>query len=217
MKLLLTSAGLTNKTIIQSLKDLVERQFEELSVAFIPTAANVENVDKWWVVEDMQLVQKLGWKYFDIVDFSALPQTIWKQRLERADVIVVGGGSSFHLMECINSLEDKKTFIELLKQKVYVGLSAGSMITSEEVQFGWDRDFYGIPAPRETGEGLGFVNFYVMPHLGVEDFSKVTEENISELAKQVKEPIYLLDNDSAIVVIDEETRVVSEGTWKKFN
>ena len=53
MKLLLTSAGLSNKSIIKALKELTEKPFNELKLAFIPTAANVEEGDKDWLIRDL--------------------------------------------------------------------------------------------------------------------------------------------------------------------
>ena len=217
MKLLLTSAGFTNDTIVEALKDLVEKPFEELSVAFIPTEANVENGDKWWVLDDMLKTQKLGWASFDIVDFSALPRSIWLRRLQSVDVLVFGGGSTYHLMQCIETSGFREVFESTMKDKVYVGISAGSMITTREVQFGWDEKFYGVETPLKKGEGLGLVNFHIMPHLYPSDFPKVTLENISQLAGEVVEPIYAIDNDTAVVVKDNEISVVSEGQWQKFN
>jgi dipeptidase E len=37
MKLLLTSAGLTNKSIVTALSELIGKPFEETNLAFIPT------------------------------------------------------------------------------------------------------------------------------------------------------------------------------------
>lgn len=44
MKLLLTSGGLINNSIISALKDLTQKPFEELNLAFIPTASNKEEI-----------------------------------------------------------------------------------------------------------------------------------------------------------------------------
>ena len=46
MKLLLTSGGLTNKSIVKALFDLVGKKPEDTSLVFIPTASNVEMEDK---------------------------------------------------------------------------------------------------------------------------------------------------------------------------
>ena len=49
MKLLLTSSGFTNSSISDALLDLTKKPFNELNLAFIPTAANVEKGDKEWL------------------------------------------------------------------------------------------------------------------------------------------------------------------------
>ena len=46
MKLLLTSAGITNPTIAESILELVGKLTEDIAVAFVPTAANPIAGDK---------------------------------------------------------------------------------------------------------------------------------------------------------------------------
>ncbi len=46
MKLLLTSAGITNDAIAGSLAELTGKPFTELDLVFIPSAANAEGGDK---------------------------------------------------------------------------------------------------------------------------------------------------------------------------
>jgi peptidase E len=53
MKLLLTSAGITNKSIADALFDLVGKKSEDTSLVFIPTAANVEMGDKTWFIDNL--------------------------------------------------------------------------------------------------------------------------------------------------------------------
>ena len=48
-------------------------------------------------------------------------------------------------------------------------------------------------------------------------FPKITSEDIKELAREVKEPIYAMGDESAIKVINGEISVVSEVEWEKFN
>ncbi|MDD2516348.1 MAG: hypothetical protein PHF26_03980, partial [Candidatus Gracilibacteria bacterium] len=51
MKLLLTSSGLTNNSIVNALFELTEKKAEETSIVFIPTASNVELGDKGWLID----------------------------------------------------------------------------------------------------------------------------------------------------------------------
>ncbi len=52
-KLLLTSGGLRNPTLINALLDLANKPASEVKVAFIPTALNVEPGDKGWAIDQM--------------------------------------------------------------------------------------------------------------------------------------------------------------------
>src|SRR3989338_7932302 len=101
MKLLLTSAGLTNASIANALFDLVGKKPEDTSLFFIPTAANVGSSDKEWLIDDLYNIKKQNFKNIDIVDISALPKEIWQPRLEEADVLFFGGGNTPHLMRWI--------------------------------------------------------------------------------------------------------------------
>lgn len=62
MKLLLTSAGITNESIKEALLSLLPKKIKECNLAFIPTAANVESGDKGWMIEDLNNLQKIGFK-----------------------------------------------------------------------------------------------------------------------------------------------------------
>lgn len=53
MKLLLTSAGITNKSIAKAVLDLTGLPAKEIKLVFIPTAANVEEGDKEWLIDDL--------------------------------------------------------------------------------------------------------------------------------------------------------------------
>jgi len=53
MKLLLTSNGLSNKSIAKALFDLVGKPPSETTIAFIPTAMNPGRGEKDWFVDDL--------------------------------------------------------------------------------------------------------------------------------------------------------------------
>lgn len=76
MKLLLTSSGKTNKSIEKALLELLGKPFEKANLTFVPTAANVEEGDKTWLVDDMNNFRKLGFVSFEITDISAVPKNI---------------------------------------------------------------------------------------------------------------------------------------------
>lgn len=217
MKLLLTSAGFINKSIANALLDLAGRPFKDLKLAFIPTAANIENGGKEWLIEDLHRCVELGFRQVDIVDISALPKSIFLPRLENSDVIFIGGGNTYHLMNWIIKTNSKQEFVSLLRTRIFIGLSAGSMIASKWWSCKYDTRFYDEPDGPEKYECLGFVDFHIMPHVSSSEFPKVTLNSIAELANEVQEPIYALDDNSAVKVDGDEITVISEGVWKRFN
>lgn len=122
MKLLLTSSGITSKTLESTLLQILNKPFSEASVVFVPTASNIEKGDKGWLIDNLVELQKLNFKQIDIVDISALPEEVLKSRLMEADVLVFGGGSPYYLMEWLNKSNLTNFLPELLKNKVYVGI-----------------------------------------------------------------------------------------------
>ncbi len=217
MKLLLTSAGFTNKTIINALVDLLHKPVSEASLVFIPTASNVEDDDKGWLIDDMNNARKLGFKLFDIVDISALPKEIWEARIIKADVIMVGGGNTYHLIYWMNKSGFADEIAEWLKTKIYVGISAGSIVMSEDLSLTTANKLYYEDSDKvDIEKGLGFVNFHTRPHLNSEWFPNVREDILKEQAKELDQPVYAIDDNSAIKVVDDSIEVVSEGKWIKI-
>lgn len=218
MKLLLTSAGLSNKTIVKAFSDLVGLPNEKVHIAFIPTASNVEEEDKGWLIDDYSNLKKENYGCIDIVDISALPKDIWLPRIKEANVIFVGGGNTFYLMSWLKKSGLDTILPELLETRIYVGISAGSMVATVNLRMSTSQKSYSEKVfPLKDDNGLGFVNFHIRPHLNSEFFPKVRVEYLREEAKKIPEPIYAIDDDSAVLVNDNKVEVLSEGKWKKFN
>ena len=218
MKLLLTSSGLTNKSIVDALFELVGKKPSDTTIAFIPTAMNVESGDKEWFVTDLYNLKKQELKCLDIVDISALPKDIWLPKLEAVDVLFFSGGNTAHLMRWIKESGLAELLPELLKTRVYAGTSAGSIVATPSLALS-SRDkivYYEETFGYGDKDGLGFVNFHFRPHLNSPHFPNVLKEYIQEIAKNIKEPIYALDDQSALKVIDNKVEIISEGEYLKL-
>ena len=87
MKLLLTSAGITNESIKKALFDLVDKKPEDTSLVFIPTASNVEKGDKSWLIDDLVALKNLHLKSISIIDVSAVDRNIWEPQFKDADIL----------------------------------------------------------------------------------------------------------------------------------
>lgn len=219
MKLLLTSNGLSNQLIANALFELVGKPVNEISLVFIPTSMNIEPGDKSWFINDLQNFKKQGFKMIDIVDISALPKDVWLPRLEIADVLFFSGGNTTHLMYWMNESGLKDMLPELLKTKVYAGISAGSMITNPDTALSNpDKKIYYEENYGYTSEkGLGLIDFYTRPHFNSPSFPKASREYIQKIADETGKTIYALDDQSAIKVVDGAIEIISEGEWMKFN
>ena len=218
MKLLLTSNGLCNKSITNALKELIDKPLPKSNLAFIPTAANVEEGDKWWLINDLQNCKNVGFQVVDIIDISALTREQWLPRLKSADVLLFGGGNTFHLIHWIRKSGLDKLLPNLLKTRVYVGISAGSMVTGPNIRLSESRKLYYLDIKNyQDDAGLGLVNFTIRPHLNNNYFPNVRKENLAKLTKEIPEPIYALDDESAIKVDGKKIQIVSEGQYLAFN
>lgn len=218
MKLLLTSGGITNKSIAEALFGLTGKKPEETTLVFIPTASNVETGDKDWLINDLINLKKLGFKSIEITDISAVDENIWKSSLERADVLYFEGGNTYHLMEWLNKSGLTKILPSLLKDKVYVGVSAGSMVTNKDLALKISQIVYGEDLDKDHEmNGLNYVDFYLLPHLHSPHFINLRKDFVRNVVKNMNEKIYVLDDDSAIKIIDNEIEVISEGKWFVVN
>ncbi len=218
MKLLLTSGGLENKSIINALQELVIKPFSELKIAFIPTASNLEKGDKWWLIDDLKKLKELKFNSIDIVDVSALPKEIWSERLKEADILFVEGGNTYHLMYWFNESGLSEILPELLKTKVYIGVSAGTLITTPSlINAGSEKQPVQEIGETIYDQGLVLVNFMIEPHINNSWFPELTFEFLESESKKYPHPIYGLDDNSAIKIDGDKIEVISEGVWKKFN
>lgn len=217
MKFLLTSAGITNKSIAKALFELTQKKPQETTVAFIPTASNAEEGDKLWLIEDLISLKELQFKSIEITDISAVDETIWKASLKRADVIYFEGGNDYHLMHWLNKTKLNEELKILLQDKVYVGISAGSIVVGPSLQSNIFAPLYDEEAGLKEIKSLQFTDFYILPHLNSPYFKKVTENNIKKISFQLQKTIYALDDNSAIKINNDEIEIISEGEYAVFN
>ena len=210
MKLMLTSTGITNPSLVRTLKLLVGKR--KIKIAFIPTAANVDEGGKDWLIKNLNECNRLG--LTDIVDISAMPKSLWLPRLKAANVIFVGGGTTPHIMGWMTKSGLEKELPRLLKNRVYVGISAGSILMAKRLS--GSTDFLYGSRPNKAPLGLGYVKFNLRPHFNSSHFPKARDKYLKMASKRLKEDLYAIDDESAIVWVDGKVRVVSEGRWKKY-
>lgn len=217
MKLLLSSNGFSNQAIANALFELVGKRPEDTNLVFIPTASNVETGDKDWFIDDLINIKKQNFKSVAIADISAVPENIWRPQFEEADVLFFEGGNTYHLMHWINRSGLVKLLPEMLKTKVYVGSSAGSMITGPDLDLRLSKAIYAEEAEKDSMAGLGFVDFYFLPHLDSPHFAARIEANLKDALREITRKTYLLDDQSALKVVGGKVEHVGGGKYLEFN
>ena len=210
MKLLLTSGGLSNVSIQKAFRQLTGKSPQDTKVGFVPTAASAEGGNKDWLIQDLTKLRVAGFGWIDIVDFSAAGVN-WRSRLKAVDVIYVSGGNTFHLLDQARKAGFDKWIIEALKHKVYVGSSAGSILATPTIAVAGLAD-HNLPRLKDL-EGLGLVNFEFIPH--VPEF--IDPNSAEQYGKTTKRAVYVVDDQTAIKVEDDDTTVISEGKWSVLN
>jgi dipeptidase E len=211
MKLLLTSAGLRNQTIASALQALVGKGPEETKIGFVPTAQNVEIGNADWFIDQFMHLREYGFGWIDVVDPSA-DGVDWRTALRDMDVVMVGPGNTFHLLDQVRKTGFDTWVKENLETKVYVGISAGSILATPRI------DVAGLP-PGDNNlvgitdlSGMNLVNFEIEPHCEGERFATV-----EQYAHEHNRPVCAIDDQTAIQVVDNQVHVVSEGTWKRYS
>ena len=219
MKLLLTSAGISNTSIHNALVDLLGKPVAEASAVFVPTAIYaisgggdiVRRVIRGSLGDPFC---ELGWKSLGLLELTALPsikQELWVPMLQETDALLVGGGDCQYLCYWMQQSGLADLLPSLLRKIVYVGLSAGSMVMT---RFGTTYGNHTLPT--ESDKSLGFVDFALHPHLDHEWFPKNSLANIEKLAATLPMSSYAIDDQTAIKVIDGSIEVISEGHWQLF-
>src|ERR1044072_6740547 len=136
MKLLLTSAGIKNTSIRNALLELLGKPIAESRALCIPTANHAQpngaELPCVFVAgqEPRNPMCELGWQSLGLLELTALPsinQANWVRWVRQADVLLVNGGDPMYLSYWMQ----EAGFADLLpslRETVYVGLSAGSMV-----------------------------------------------------------------------------------------
>ncbi|HEY4046981.1 MAG TPA: Type 1 glutamine amidotransferase-like domain-containing protein [Acidobacteriaceae bacterium] len=220
MRLLLTSAGISNTSIHDALVDLLGKPVAEASALFIPTAIYAlpggADIARRVICGSLGApFCELGWKSLGVLELTALPsikKEHWVSMVRQTDALLVGGGDCQYLCYWMQQSGLAGLLPSLLRKTIYVGLSAGSMVVTP-----YGTTYDGHTLPTDSDRAMGLVDFAVLPHLDHERFPENSLANLEELAATIPVPTYAIDDQTAIKVTDGTVEVVSEGEWKLFN
>jgi dipeptidase E len=218
LKLLLTSGGVTNPSIHDALVDLLGKPIADCSALCIPTGMYGHpmagpGAKVWQFVSGRSEnpMIELGWGSVGLLELTALPtidQEQWVPLVREADVLLVSGGDVLYLCHWMreSGLVD---LLPSLHETVWVGLSAGSMVMTPWV----GDDFIQWRPPSGDDRTLGLVDFSICPHLAPDGMPGNSMAEAEEWAAGSPCPAYVIDDQTAIRVVDGAVDVISEGKW----
>lgn len=226
MKFLLTSSGITNPSIRNTLVDLLGKPISESTALFVPTGMHpfpggAEGAWDSIAGTASGRAAALGWKSVGVLELTALPsirRESWVPAVREADALIVWGGDVLYLCHWMRESGLAELLPELT-DTVYLGISAGSIaMTPYNCDAEFDRGF--VPSGSDRGQdaehALGLVDVTVYPHLDHADMPDTTLEHIGRWAEGIPVPTYAIDDDTALRIVDGEVEVISEGSWRLF-
>lgn len=219
MKFLLTSAGIKNTSIHDALVDLLGKPIAESRALCIPTAiypfpGGPTMAYRFITGATASPMCELGWNALGVLELTALPsikEEAWTAAVHETDALLVYGGDVFYLCRWMRE-SGLAELLPSLRETVYVGISAGSMVTAPV--FG---ETYDDPdTPFVIDRGLGLVDFALLPHLDHENHPESSTARVQTMAAELPLATYGIDDQTALKVVDGAVEVVSEGHWKRF-
>jgi dipeptidase E len=220
VKLLLTSAGIKNPSIERALVDLLGRPIADADALCIPTAGYGHPQGSpggaWRFISGRASTPmcELGWKSLGVLELTALPsidRDRWVNWVREADVLLVNGGDALYLSYWMRA-SGLADLLSTLPDKVWVGLSAGSMVMTPRI----GEEFVGWEAPDGSDSTLAVVDFSIFPHLDHPQLPENSMADAERWAAAIGGPAYAIDDDTAIRVTGGAVEVISEGQWRQF-
>jgi len=240
MKLLLTSSGITNRTIETALVDLLGKPIADSKALVVPMGVYPFKggaYHAWNPIGGAHAARlsQLGWKALGLLEPSILPsidKANWLPAIEEADAILVWGGDPLFISYWMDRSGLTERLTTLSDDLVYVGVSAGAIATATTFAetYSTPRAAAGDPLTSQeivlpdgdikttlvTARGLGLTEFAVIPHFQNPNHRDASPANAEAWAAHLSVPVYAIDEDSAIKVDKAAVEVVSEGQWKLF-
>lgn len=214
MKFLLTSSGLKNERLAKALEQLVGKPLSETSLLFIPTAGNTSVDDQNWLITNILEFRKYEFKNISIIDI-AIPRTMWAPHFKNVDVVCFGGGNEKYLARIMEEQGFKEFILPLLKTKVYMGISAGSMVAGYFLLGGLTSEIFPEEDfGDEDGEPMGILDLIFIPHMNSQWFENVRIDFLESIKEKFNKTTYATDDETALAIDGVKIQIVGGGaSW----
>lgn len=200
--ILLTSAGMQVK---EEILKILPKPANQINLAHIITASKVED-DISYVKRDSLAMEELGFNVEEI-DIEGKNENELRFVLADKDVIYVQGGNTFYLMKYVKESGFDKVVKELIETGlIYIGVSAGSYIACPTIEAAnWKHADKNVVNLKDL-TGMNLVPFLLSAHFNPE-YAEILKQEITA----TKYPVKILDDNQAILIIDENIKLVGRG------
>ncbi len=197
--LLLLSKG------IGAITDVLPKNPSNYKIAFITTAADPYD-NKYFVEEDRQKLAAMGFQLIEY-DIKQKKKDQLFDELKTFDALYLTGGNTFYLLEKAQESGFTEVINELVEKGiVYIGGSAGAAIAGISIQPVALLDDPSKAPHLQSTDGLGLVNFVILPHYGKEKYANLYKKIMDEYGKKYK--LITLTDEQAIIVDENGYKIV---------
>ncbi|MBC1424153.1 peptidase E [Listeria seeligeri] len=201
MKKLFLSSSFTD---VAALFSDFEKDLAGKTVTFIPTASLVEDV-VFYVKAGKKALENLG-LIIDELDVSTASFEVIAKKIAQNDVIYVTGGNTFFLLQELKRTgADKLITAAVEAGKLYVGESAGAVITGANIRFIEAMDSINKAPDLTNYDALNLVDFCTVPHFNSVPFKKIAQKIVTANEETLK--LVPISNKEAILIQNNEVTV----------
>lgn len=176
-------------------------------ILYIPTAAEVEDGDHWWLDADKHALTNAGFLLEELSLTDKRREEV-EAAMERNDGVFVAGGNTFYLLEKMLACGfDALIDMYLARGMYYIGSSAGSVVAGPDIDNAKILDDFTKGPNLQSFRGLGLVDFEIFPHWGSEIFDRSYIETM-KYAYKMGHKIILLTDDQFVCVTGERYEIV---------
>ncbi len=215
MKAILTSTKLKDvKGSVELVEKMTGKSRKDINVAIINEASAVEIGDQRWLIDTLKdLADSFGGN-IEVVHLLALSADKICEHISTADMLFVLGGNTDWLKIVFDKTGFSDILQEILKDKLYVGSSAGSMIIGHRPSDESQDKSYGEHENFGVKSYLDIMNFSILPHFHACYLKSDGDDWAIEESISVDYPIYAISDNAAVVVDDNDIYFIGSDYMK---
>lgn len=207
MKLFLSSQAIS-KGQAPHLIELVGKPAQNIRIAVMENAADVETGPKPWLLRNRQMFESHGFniEYVDLKKYTK-DTSLLGQKLADKDVLWFGGGNTYYLRWLMHSMGIENILKDVVKDgKVYGGGSAGSIVAGPTLRYFEAADHVN-ESPEILLDGLNLTDKVVLPHMNSAKYAPIMRTIKNKLQADGYKTVPLTDEE-ALVINGSEEKVI---------